>query len=301
MILNANLNRQTTMVPIMTLKALSHFNKVVTDEITDIKNHLKEKVEEQTQELRKSYEKLKELDAAKESFISVASHALRTPLTVIKGYADFLRSEKFGQLNAQQKDFIERIFCNTNDLLALINDILDVSKIEAGHLEIEITEINLAKFCEKITADFQIMAAKKQIDFKVVLPGKTELTFKTDEKYLREILNNLLGNAYKFTPPQGKITLSIENFSQDPRFLQFCVSDSGIGIPQQEQKTIFEKFHQIGGFLRRQYNGTGLGLTIVNGLVSALRGRIWVESQEKQGSKFFFLILKNYNATKTHK
>ena len=289
---------QTT-ISVTTLKALSHFNQVVTNEITEIKNHLQEKVNQQTQKLLQSYEKLKKLDQAKDSFISVASHELRTPLTVIKGYADFLRSEEFGPLNPQQKKFVERIFQSTNELLALIKDILDISKIEAGHLEINPTRFKLRKFMQKIAHDFKIIAAKKKLHFRLSLPQDPNLKVQTDAKLLKRVLHNLLENAYKFTPPKGQITLTVKKFNS--RFLKFCVSDNGIGIPEKNQKNIFEKFQLVEGFLRREYSGTGLGLSIVKGIITKFGGKIWLKSKPQKGAKFFFLIFLKQNDPKNNK
>ena len=133
---------------LVTLDTLSHLTEVVTDELTDLKNHLQDKIEGQTKKLQKSYDKLEKLDKLKDVFISTASHELRTPMTIIKGYGEFLLSKKFGNLNDKQKNFIERIVKNTNHLLDLISDILDIGKLERGHMEFHFSKVDLKKILQ---------------------------------------------------------------------------------------------------------------------------------------------------------
>jgi signal transduction histidine kinase len=237
-------------------------------------------------DLKESYKNLKKLDKVKDSFLSVASHELRTPMTIIKGYSDFLLSGKFGKLNKQQKDFQQRISRNTENLLTLVGDILDLSKLEAGRLDFSFSEINLKTTLQEILADFKIICKEKNI--KLTLDLKAKNSFQTDIEKFKRILDNLLGNAVKFTPVNGNISVYVRN--QDDNFLRLEVRDTGIGIPKNQQKLIFEKFCQVDGYLQKKYTGTGLGLSIVKKIIELLNGKIWVESIIGKGSNFIFLM-----------
>jgi len=259
----------------------------------DLKTEVAEKtakLNRQKEELEKSYEKLKKLDEAKDSFLSIASHELRTPLTIIKGYCDFLLSEEFGMLNEKQKNFQEKIYKSTNDLLALVGDILDISKLEAGQMMFHYSIVNIKNLINEVIADFKIMCPEKNITLVFANPENLEPCLNTDPKKLKQILTNLLGNAFKFTSRSGEITVRIRNYPANSHFLQIEVQDTGIGIAEDAQKTIFDKFSQVENYLQKSYNGTGLGLSIVKKIVEKTGGKVWVESELKKGSSFFFLI-----------
>ena len=263
-----------------------NYNKDIRAEVAEKTMQLRA----QAKELQQSYHKLKNLDEAKDSFFAVTSHDLRTPMTIIKGYSDFLLSGKFGELNEKQRDFIRKIFDSSNNLLSLINSILDLSKLEAGRMEFHFSHIKIIQFLEEVISDFKLMCENKKITLNLLNPDKIKLKIKTDPDKLKRVFTNLLGNAYKFTPENGEINVKVEHDKEDSEFLRFEVKDSGIGIPKDQLGMIFEKFTQVENFLQKTYNGTGLGLSIVQKIIRKLGGKIWVESEKNKGSNFIFLI-----------
>ncbi|MCK5472383.1 HAMP domain-containing histidine kinase, partial [Candidatus Gracilibacteria bacterium] len=240
-----------------------------------------------SQKLHCSYQKLQELDHAKDSFFAVTSHDLRTPMTIIKGYNDFLISEKFGRLNAKQRDFLERIHSGSENILSLINSILEIGKLEAGRMEFNFKKTKLLPMLENIVKDFKVKCAEKSIKLLFENPGNSNPEIVTDEDKIKRITMNLLGNAFKFTPENGRITIRL---TYEEKFLKFEIIDNGIGVAKKDQKMIFERFSQVQNFLQKSYQGTGLGLSIVKGIVNKLGGRVWVESELSHGSNFIFTL-----------
>ncbi|MFH1375690.1 MAG: HAMP domain-containing sensor histidine kinase [Patescibacteria group bacterium] len=264
--------------------ALSLVNIIYTDELR-----------KQTQQLQESYNRLKKLDEAKDSFISVTSHELRTPATIIRGYTDMLLSGKFGDLTDQQKNFSHKILGSTNNLLSIINNILDITKLEAGNMEFKFSKVNVEEVVEDAMLEFKETCAKKCIALSCsIRPEGRQYQVYTDPKRLKRILRGLVENACKFTPEDPKkdnrIEINVEKYKQDPNFLKLEVSDTGPGIKQEAQKRIFEKFGQVENFLQKTYTGTGLGLSIVNRILEKLGGKIWLNSEPNKGSTFTFLI-----------
>jgi signal transduction histidine kinase len=261
------------------------YNEDLRQEVEDSTKKLRE----QAQKLKNSYAELQKLDQAKDSFLSIASHELRTPMTVIKGYSEFLLSEKFGSLNVQQKDFMRRIANSTESLLVLVKDILDVSKLEADCMDFHFSNINVNDFLKNEVSEFALICENKNISLSFVNPNNTEFSLLTDAEKLKMILNNLLGNAYKFTSEGGKITVSVHK-DEKSNFLRFEVKDTGIGIPKDKLDIIFKKFQQVNNYLQKKHNGTGLGLAIVKKVITKLNGKVWVESEFNKGSNFIFLL-----------
>ncbi len=243
-------------------------------------------------ELSKSCEKLQILEKSKDEFLSIASHELRTPMTVINGFTEFLLSGKFGSINSKQKNFLNIISRNTTELINLVNKMLDISRLEAGKMDFEWREISFPSFLEEAMEEFRIMCSKKNIQLSFQNPEKINLFIKSDPFKLKQILTNLVRNSYKFTPQKGKINIILKSYPQDSKFIQISVCDNGKGIPTIQQKIIFEKFHQIGSYLHKTYTGTGLGLNIVKLIVEKLGGNIWVKSQEGKGACFNFILPK---------
>jgi signal transduction histidine kinase len=233
---------------------------------------------------------LKELDKAKDSFLSIASHELRTPMTAIKGYIDLMLSGHFGHLDERQKHFLGRIFHRTDELLDLINDMLDISRLEANRMQFRLVDIRAFDLMKDVVADYGAICAKKHIKIKLENPDKFNIKMKTDAEKLKEIFNNLIGNAYKFTPEKESITVRLRKPKNKPGFVQFEVQDTGIGIPKDQFGAIFEKFRQVENYLQKSQKGTGLGLSITKGMIDKLGGEIWVESTLGKGSTFFFTL-----------
>ena len=222
---------------------------------------------------------------AKSTFVTGMSHELRTPLTSILGYAQILQRDK--ELNPKQLAALATIEKSGHHLLALIDDILDLSKIEAGKLELHLAPITLAPFLRSIVDIVRVRAEKKQLAFVYDAPELPE-TVLADERQLRQVLLNLLGNAIKFTD-SGRVALRVECLARadDAWTMRLEVADSGVGIAEDDLRTLFQPFHQVGD-MERRHGGTGLGLAISQQLVQLMGGHIQVDSVAGEGSRFRF-------------
>jgi signal transduction histidine kinase len=223
----------------------------------------------------------------KDEFLATMSHELRTPLNAILGMSEALQEEVFGSLNDRQVKSVRTIKRSGQHLLSLINDILDVSKIEAGKLELDITTTLVSNLCSSSLVFIKQQALEKQIQLNMQFsPAIGNIA--VDERRIRQVLINLLSNAVKFTPNGGKITLTAtrkENEDNDG-WIEFAVTDSGIGIDIADQDKLFRPFVQIDSSLSRQYTGTGLGLTLVKKITELHGGHIFLNSKPNQGSCF---------------
>ena len=219
----------------------------------------------------------------KSEFLANMSHELRTPLNSTLILAKLLADNKSGNLTAEQVKFAETISSAGNDLLTLINDILDLSKIESGKVEIEIEDVPIARVVEPLIKVFDQVAKQKQLVLKTTIEPGTAERIETDAQRLGQILKNLLSNALKFTA-QGEVSLRV--YAPDAVSIAFAVADSGIGIPEHQQDIIFEAFRQADGSTHRRFGGTGLGLSISRDLARLLGGDIAVRSTAGQGSVF---------------
>jgi signal transduction histidine kinase len=233
-------------------------------------------------ELARANMALYESDKAKGDFLSTVSHELRTPLHGIIGFSDVLLSSA-SPLNEKQARWVANIKTSGQQLLTLINDILDLAKIEAGKSDLRPEELSVPEFCDSLLPVFRLPAEKKGID----LRGRYDPSLRPirqDAGKLRQILTNLLSNAIKFTPEGGRVTLGA---TTDGEQVVFTVSDTGVGIPAEEQERVFEKFRQAGrSTLTREHEGTGLGLSIVRELCGLLGGEITLKSELGRGSTF---------------
>lgn len=231
----------------------------------------------------------------KSEFLANMSHELRTPLNSLLILAQILSENSEGNLTEKQKEYIRTIYTSGNDLLLLINDILDLAKVESGKLEVVQNEVNLEEMKEQLLMQFLPVAKQKGLDFTIVLDAKSPKLY-SDGHRLIQILNNFLSNAFKFTE-KGSVILDIHHERKEilPKgqgagntypFLAFSVIDTGIGVPKEKQETIFDVFSQGDGTTSRKYGGTGLGLAISRELASLLGGFIELSSVEGKGSKF---------------
>ncbi|PLT28897.1 hybrid sensor histidine kinase/response regulator [Peribacillus deserti] len=287
-----------------------------------------EELQSQTEELRMTNEQLEErsrdaelkseeLQAAKEQledkakelqlsskykseFLANMSHELRTPLNSILLLSEMLSDDPDYELSEEQKEFANVIHSSGQDLLNLINDILDLSKIEAGKLEVSYEEVYMNEFIDRMERNFLQTAKKKNIDFEIHFNSDVPPIIYTDEQRLQQILKNLLSNAFKFTE-KGSVSINVEKAQpeevqfnrlapQVDTWVRISVSDTGIGIARDKQFMIFEAFQQVDGAIMRRYGGTGLGLSITKEFTQLLGGTCLVESQEGKGSTFTIII-----------
>ncbi len=220
----------------------------------------------------------------KSEFLATVSHELRTPLNGILGMAQVLTGT---DLNDQQKEYLGLITSSGGTLLSLINDILDVSRIEAGLVSIEIETLTIRDLLRDMVETFRVAAASNELTLDIKVTDDVPTTICADDRRLRQVLFNLLGNAVKFTA-KGSVTLDVA--VREKGDLLFKVIDTGPGVPSAHQKVIFERFHQVDGSSTRQHGGVGLGLAIVKDLVTLMGGKIGVESIPDRGATFWFTL-----------
>ncbi|MBF7141083.1 MULTISPECIES: response regulator [Pseudomonas] len=252
----------------------------------DALKHAQVQLEERADELQRS-------SRYKSEFLANMSHELRTPLNSSLILAKLLAENPDGNLSGDQVKFAESIYSAGNDLLNLINDILDISKVEAGKLDVRPETTSVPRLADSLRGLFQPVAANKGLDFQVVVEDEAPASLFTDRQRVEQIVKNLLSNAIKFTE-QGQVRLTIARESDDS--VAFVVRDSGIGIEPAQQQVIFEAFRQADGTTSRRYGGTGLGLSISRDLATLLGGTISVSSALGGGSTFTLVLPTNYEA-----
>jgi signal transduction histidine kinase/CheY-like chemotaxis protein len=277
--------------------------KLYLDKLEEKKQHLQDieqmnaglerKVRERTQELEVVNQKLQEsnlelqrANSLKSEFLANMSHELRTPLNAIIGFSELLLDKTFGSLNEEQRDYVADILSSGRHLLELINDILDLSKIEAGKMKLSKELFELGPVVEEALSLLRVEAGRKHIELGADHP-EAEIEVHADRSKVKQIMGNLLSNAVKFTPPGGRVTLGAR---QEGAFMTISVSDTGIGIKPEDQGRIFQAFTQVDGSYARKYQGTGLGLTLVKKFVEMHGGRVQVESRVGEGSVFSFSL-----------
>ncbi|CAG1002893.1 two-component system, OmpR family, phosphate regulon sensor histidine kinase PhoR [Methanosarcinales archaeon] len=239
-------------------------------------------------EIERANKNLKKLDTLKSDFISLVSHELKTPLSAIRTSAEFLESEEVKDSNVE-KEMLENIISSVDRLTRLINDILDLSKIEAGKMEFHFEQINFNEIAQVALENIRPLASKKNITISVDIPEDLFPVLGDREKIII-VLNNLLGNALKFTQNEGRILLSAKDY-QDRIMVR--VEDNGIGIEKDKLVKIFDKFYQVDSTSRRKIGGSGLGLSISSGIIKAHGSEIRVESEQEAGSTFSFGLKKS--------
>ncbi|WMW22386.1 PAS domain S-box protein [Methanolobus mangrovi] len=223
---------------------------------------------------------------SKSEFLATMSHELRTPLNSIIGFSDVLHSEIFGSLNKKQAEYLSHISSSGKHLLRLINDILDLSKVEAGKMELVCEKFYVSDAIEEINITMIPLAIKKGIYLDAKIAPHLE-KINADRSKFQQILSNLISNAIKFTPDKGHVTIEAQ---KSGNFVQIAIKDTGIGIADKDMEKLFQPFKQLNSYLTREHEGTGLGLALVKKFVEMHGGRIRVESKVGEGSIFTFLI-----------
>jgi signal transduction histidine kinase len=234
-------------------------------------------------------DKNREIEAAnrhKSEFLANVSHELRTPLNAIIGFSEVLLEKYFGELNDKQNEYVDDILSSGRHLLSLINDILDLSKVEAGRMELEVTTFHLPDAIDNAMLLVRERASRHGIKLDQSIDERLG-DYSGDERKIKQILVNLLTNAVKFTPEGGQV--KVEARLGDSAVI-LSVVDSGIGIAKEDQDAIFEEFRQASGNYAQKREGTGLGLTLTKRFVEMHGGKIWVESEVGKGSTFTFTL-----------
>lgn len=257
------------------------------EQALDLMNHtLERRIQDRTSVLQANVEQLQELNRLKSAFVGVVSHELRTPLTAMKAFAENLLDGVAGELNAKQHDYISRIQRNAERLTRMINELMDLSKIEAGKVELRAQELSLAELFADVLDVFRPLAQRKGVALDVTSDERLPHV-QADRDKLYEVLANLLENAVKFTPARGRVEITTKVLND--RYLEVEVSDTGCGIPQEHLARIFDKFYQVQS-ISSNHGGAGLGLAIAKGLVELHGGTMAVESAPGQGSQFSFTL-----------
>lgn len=250
---------------------------------------LEQKIKQRTKELSEALEEIKTISKRKSDFISAVSHELRTPLTSIKGYASILATGKLGELPPNAKQRIEKINKHSDNLAQLINNLLDISRIESGRQELKLEPINLKNMAESLSDMLGSLFKEKGLEFIVDIPAAVPDAF-ADKGQLERVFINLVGNALKFTPQGGKITIKAKLL--DANMIQVSISDTGLGIAEKDLTRIFDEFYRVDNDENQKLKGTGLGLSLVKYIVEAHKGKLSVTSQLNYGSTFTFTIPK---------
>ena len=251
-------------------------------------SQLEQEIEQRKQaelELKEALKHAEESDRLKSAFLANMSHEVRTPLNSIIGFSELLANPDFDQ--KQKDDFIHHIIISGNNLLSIISDIMDISKLESGELQIHKSQLNIQNFISTVKEQFDLQAKAKGLELQLIVPENNEETIiHVDADRLRQIFNNLVSNAIKFTS-NGRIEIG---YQPNGTKIEFYIKDTGIGILQEYHHKIFERFRQIETSATRKFGGNGLGLAISKNLVELMGGEIWLKSELGKGSAFYFSV-----------
>ncbi len=264
-------------------------NALRYEEIENFAATMQQKVDDATHKLRKTNEKLKALDEAKDDFVSMASHQLRTPLTSIKGYTSMVLEGDAGKINATQRKLLEQSFFSSQRMVYLIADLLNVSRLKTGKFIIESTPVNLAEVVSQEIVQLKETAAGRQLQLTYDMP-KDFPNLMLDETKTRQVIMNFVDNAIYYTPAGGHIKVELV---ETPASVELRVIDDGIGVPKHEQPHLFTKFYRAGNARKARPDGTGLGLFMAKKVVAAEGGAIIFETEEGKGSTFGFVFSKS--------
>jgi len=264
-------------------------NQQLLDELKQLNENLERRVEQRTEELKIARDQADVANRAKSDFVANLSHELRTPLTSITGFSEALQEKYFGKLNKKQADYVKYIQDNSQHMLSLINQIVDLEKIEAGKTEIEISNVRIKKLLENSLSMIEDKAAEHHITLDCQLASEIdELEIHADEPKLQQVVINLLSNAVMFTPDGGRIIVRAKVADKQ---LIVEVEDTGVGIAPENQEKVFDDFFQVKSESKDKTPGLGLGLGLSRRLVEMHGGKVWVESEgEGRGSRFIFTI-----------
>lgn len=271
-------------------------NAKLYEKLREAHNKLEIKVKERTAELRQTLEKLEEAmqtveaaTRAKSNFLANMSHELRTPLNAIIGFSEILRAQTFGEINKKQQSYVNHVLTSGKHLLDLINDILDLAKVESGKMELKLSEVKFATLLKNGLVMIKEKAMKHGIKLDLKIPKEMEnFTIEADERKLKQVIFNLLSNSAKFTNEGGSIETATWKKGKE---LFVCITDTGIGLKKEDLERIFGEFEQVDSSRGRKQTGTGLGLALSRRMIELHGGKMWAESEgEGKGSCFTFSI-----------
>jgi len=230
-------------------------------------------------------EKEKTLSQLKDEFVFIISHELKLPVTAVKGYLDTIFSQHGSSLNSEARELLQLTEVNSSRLNKLLDDLMDISKIEQGSLQVKLSDVSLQPLISEVLSNLFIDARKKKIS--LTQEGDLETGVKADPDRLKEVLTNLVGNAIKYTPDGGRVVVKVK---KESGLAKVSVTDNGLGISEEDQKHLFEKFYRVENDQTRMVKGSGLGLFITKQLVEKMGGQIAVSSSVGQGSTFYFTL-----------
>ncbi len=249
-------------------------------------DQLEIRVQERTKELAEANKQLIKLDRMKSDFVSAVSHELRTPLTSIKGYAAILSAGRLGDVSTVQAEKLNKINIHSDELIKLVNDLLDIARIESGKIGMSIKYSSLNEIIKSIADLFFPQTDEKNISLQLEMPEEDIMVW-MDPSQISRVLINLIGNAMKFTPEQGTITIRLKPGEE---FINVEITDSGIGISEADIPRLFDEFYRVDNAINAEKKGTGLGLPLVKKIIEAHKGRIWVTSEVGKGTTFHFTL-----------
>lgn len=260
-------------------------NAKLFEEVYKSRQELELKVQDRTRQLALALENVQKISRIKSEFVSAVSHELRTPLTSIKGYASILLSERLGEIPEKAKERLEKINKHSDSLVELINDLLDISRIESGRVEMKFEKINMVSLIENARDVLMPQIKEKNLKFVVDIPSEFPEVV-ADTTQMERVLINLLSNAVKYTPSG---TITVRAFA-DTREITVEVEDTGTGIRQEDMARLFTEFYRVENEMNKNVKGTGLGLALVRNIITAHQGRIWATSDLGAGTTFHFAI-----------
>lgn len=262
-------------------------NAQLFEEVFLSRQGLESRIKDRTKELARALDEVSKISKAKSDFVSAVSHELRTPLTSIKGYASLLITGKMGDIPEPVKERLEKIDKHSDNLVKLIDDLLDISRIESGRMEMKFAPHNIKGIIES-TKDL-LAPQLKEKNIQLTLNIEESLPeIPLDQSQMERVFINLIGNALKFTPQKGNISVRAATHDQDT--VLFEISDNGIGIKEEDLPFLFNEFYRVENEVNLSVKGTGLGLALVKRIITAHKGRIWVTSQVNKGTSFSFTL-----------
>lgn len=266
--------------------AVSIRNSLSLEEINELNKSLQRRIDEATKELRFSNRQLQRLDEAKNEFISMASHQLRTPLTSIKGYLDMILEGDLGKITPTQRAVLREAFSSSERMVRLINDFLNVSRLQTGKFNIDKQKIDIAQILRDEVALLKVVADQRSVEMNLKIDKKVPLIAADSEK-IRQVILNMIDNAIYYSDPHKKVIISLKNNND---MIEFTVKDSGIGVPKSEQANLFGKFFRGTNARKKRPDGTGVGLFLARKVILSHDGEMIFESEEGKGSTFGFKL-----------